>query len=49
MEKTVTIRFKASQELIDNLVTAWVEDEGITIVTGGGTDNVDLAWVKESN
>lgn len=44
----VTLRFKTDRTaLVTNLVTAWLEDEGITIKTAGDTDSVDLTYVKE--
>ena len=49
MPKTVTLRFKTDDEsLIQNLVTAWLEDEGITILSAGRRDTIDLTYVKES-
>lgn len=43
----VMLRFHTDdQALIDNLVVSWLEDEGITIHHGGGTDTVDLSYVK---
>ena len=45
----VTLRFKTEdKELVDNLVIAWLEDEGITIKSAVRTDFVDLTYVKES-
>lgn len=45
--KTITLRFKTDDEaLIDNLVVSWLEDEGITILTAGSRDVVDLSYVK---
>lgn len=44
----VTLRFKTDDPaLVSNLVTAWLEDEGINIRTAGGSDNVDLTYVRE--
>lgn len=44
----VTLRFKTDDRaLIDNLVIAWTESEGINIRTAGGSDEVDLTYVKE--
>lgn len=45
----VTLRFKTEDEdLPRELVTAWLEDEGITLHYGGGkTATVDLTYVKE--
>lgn len=48
-EKTVTLRFKTDDAaLIENLVAAWLHDEGITIHTAGRRDSVDLTYVKEA-
>lgn len=47
--KTVTLRFKTDDDaLIQDLVTAWLEDEGITLRTASLTRSVDLTYVKES-
>lgn len=44
----VTMRFKTDDAtLVQNLVTAWLEDEGITIQSAGRQDTVDLTYVKE--
>lgn len=43
----ITIRFDASEELREELRTAWLEDEGITIHTAAGAFSVDLTYVKE--
>ncbi len=48
MMKTVTIRFQGDQEMIDNLVTAWLEDEGVTLRAGSKSYSVELTYVKES-
>jgi hypothetical protein len=46
---TVTLRFKTDDaQLIDDLVTSWLENEGITIRTASLTRSVDLTYVKES-
>ena len=47
--KTDTIRFKTDDEnFIQDLVDAWVEDEGITIRTASMQRSIDLTYVKES-
>ena len=44
----VTLRFNTDDEsLVKNLVTAWLEGEGITIKSAGRVDSVDLTYVKE--
>lgn len=46
----VTLRFKTEDAtLVQNLVTAWLESEGITILSAGRRDSVDLTYVKESD
>lgn len=44
----VTLRFKTDDlTLVSSLVTAWLENEGITIGHATGRATVDLTHVKE--
>lgn len=44
----VTIRFNTDDSgFVQNLIDAWLESEGITIRTAGGSQSVDLTYVKE--
>lgn len=44
----VTLRFKTEDKaLVESLVTAWLEDEGVTIRHAAGEASVDLTYVKE--
>jgi hypothetical protein len=44
----LTIRFDANEELANELRTAWLHDEGVTIHTASGAYAVDLTYVKEA-
>lgn len=42
---TIAIQFEASEELLDDLLVAFQEDEGITLKSAGFTANVELSAV----